>query len=224
MSTSGVVLAEIGSLSVEFARLAQVTGNNKYYDAIARITNEFEAWQNHTKLPGLFPLWLDVSGGCLLSDVVEAHSSSKGPSPQPPEDYPSLDEVNKESVGGRASEQLQEKDRNTFGTDRVDVKEEVKPIAQTQIAQKDDNTFGTDRVDEERKRSRAQGGSQNRDPKTPNEHSSLRKRQADRPFDDCVKSGFKTQFSFDRFTLGGMADSVYEYFPKVSSLPRAERS
>ena len=63
-----VVMAELGSLSVEFTRLAQITKEVKYYDAIARITNEFEAWQNNTRLPGLWPMKVDASG-CKKPDV-----------------------------------------------------------------------------------------------------------------------------------------------------------
>lgn len=56
------MLSEIGSLSVEFTRLAQITKEQKYYDAVARITNELEAWQNHTILPGMWPMAIDASG------------------------------------------------------------------------------------------------------------------------------------------------------------------
>ncbi|KAL4977436.1 glycosyl hydrolase family 47-domain-containing protein [Aspergillus desertorum] len=56
------VLAELGSLSLEFTRLAQLTKQDRYYDAIARITNELEKYQDSTKLPGLWPLNLDASG------------------------------------------------------------------------------------------------------------------------------------------------------------------
>ncbi|KAF3490509.1 mannosyl-oligosaccharide 1,2-alpha-mannosidase IC [Arthroderma uncinatum] len=57
-----VVLAEIGSLSIEFTRLAQITQNNRYYDAIARITNALEKWQPDTSIPGLWPSFIDASG------------------------------------------------------------------------------------------------------------------------------------------------------------------
>lgn len=57
-----VILAEIGTLSLEFTRLAQLTGEPKYYDAIARITDAFEEWQNSTRLPGMWPTSLDASG------------------------------------------------------------------------------------------------------------------------------------------------------------------
>ncbi len=68
-----MVLAEIGSLSVEFTRLAQITKETKYYDAIARITNEFEIWQSNTKLPGLWPLKVDASG-CKKPDRTSANA------------------------------------------------------------------------------------------------------------------------------------------------------
>lgn len=58
-------VAELGSMSMEFTRLAQLTGKQKYYDAIARITNAFEDLQNRengTAIPGIFPQNVDASG------------------------------------------------------------------------------------------------------------------------------------------------------------------
>ncbi|KAK3642088.1 hypothetical protein LTR56_010959 [Elasticomyces elasticus] len=55
-------MAELGSLSLEFTRLAQLTGEPKYYDAIARITDAFEVWQNDTRVPGMWPTTVDASG------------------------------------------------------------------------------------------------------------------------------------------------------------------
>ncbi|KAF1941904.1 class I alpha-mannosidase-like protein [Clathrospora elynae] len=48
--------AEIGSLTLEFTRLSQLTRDPKYYDAVQRITNILEVHQNQTKIPGLFPI------------------------------------------------------------------------------------------------------------------------------------------------------------------------
>ncbi|KAF4556221.1 putative glycosyl hydrolase family 47 protein 2 [Elsinoe fawcettii] len=63
---SSVVMAELGSLSMEFTRLAQLTKENKYYDAIDRVTDAFVEWQtretNQTWLPGMFSLDVDASG------------------------------------------------------------------------------------------------------------------------------------------------------------------
>ncbi|EXJ88920.1 mannosyl-oligosaccharide alpha-1,2-mannosidase [Capronia epimyces CBS 606.96] len=62
------VLAELGSLSVEFTRLAQITREDRYYDAVARITNALQEWQTNTTIPGLWPLKLDASG-CRKPEV-----------------------------------------------------------------------------------------------------------------------------------------------------------
>ena len=51
-----VLLAEIGSLSMEFTRLSQTTGDPKWYDAIHRIMVLFAAEQHKTSLPGLWPI------------------------------------------------------------------------------------------------------------------------------------------------------------------------
>ncbi|RDL38774.1 alpha-1,2-Mannosidase [Venustampulla echinocandica] len=57
--SSSIVLAVLGSLSVEFTRLAQITGNDKYFDAIQRVMNELEKWQDNTGLPGMWPAMVD---------------------------------------------------------------------------------------------------------------------------------------------------------------------
>ncbi|KPI39352.1 Mannosyl-oligosaccharide 1,2-alpha-mannosidase MNS1 [Cyphellophora attinorum] len=49
------LLAEVGSLSVEFTRLSQLTGDPKYYDVIARISKHMVDAQDKTLLPGLWP-------------------------------------------------------------------------------------------------------------------------------------------------------------------------
>ncbi|PSK51727.1 Mannosyl-oligosaccharide 1,2-alpha-mannosidase IC [Elsinoe australis] len=51
-----VLIAEIGSLSMEFTRLSQRTGDSRYFSAIDRVTRIFAAQQNATKLPGLWPV------------------------------------------------------------------------------------------------------------------------------------------------------------------------
>ncbi|KAI8945535.1 glycosyl hydrolase family 47-domain-containing protein [Xylaria longipes] len=56
-------VAELGSLAMEFTRLAQITKENKYYDAVARITDAFYEWQESgTSIPGIFPEHVDASG------------------------------------------------------------------------------------------------------------------------------------------------------------------
>lgn len=50
------MVAELGSLTLEFTRLSQITGNPKWYDAVQRISDAFAAEQSKTLLPGLWPL------------------------------------------------------------------------------------------------------------------------------------------------------------------------
>ena len=57
---SGTLIAEIGSLTLEFTRLSQLTGDVKYYDAVTRIMEEFEKNQETTKLPGLWPVIMNA--------------------------------------------------------------------------------------------------------------------------------------------------------------------
>ncbi|KAL7910885.1 glycoside hydrolase family 47 protein [Trichoderma velutinum] len=58
-----VGIAELGTLSMEFTRLAQLTSDYKYYDAVDRITDALVELQNRgTTIPGLFPENLDASG------------------------------------------------------------------------------------------------------------------------------------------------------------------
>jgi mannosyl-oligosaccharide alpha-1,2-mannosidase len=65
--------AELGSLAMEFTRLAQLTKNPRYYDAVARITNALYEWQERgTKLDGVFPDSIDASG-CNRSVPLSKH-------------------------------------------------------------------------------------------------------------------------------------------------------
>jgi len=60
------LLAHVGSLSLEFTRLSQLTRDPKYFDAIERIKLKLEQTQRQTKLPGLWPLKIDLANGFLV--------------------------------------------------------------------------------------------------------------------------------------------------------------
>ncbi|KAK4209482.1 glycosyl hydrolase, partial [Rhypophila decipiens] len=47
--------ASPGSLSLEFTRLAQLTGQDEYFDAISRVTDFLDETQNQTRIPGMWP-------------------------------------------------------------------------------------------------------------------------------------------------------------------------
>ncbi|TVY60699.1 Mannosyl-oligosaccharide 1,2-alpha-mannosidase IB, partial [Lachnellula suecica] len=70
------LVSEIGSLSLEFTRLSQVTGNPKFFDAIQRIIDTFETQQNMTKLPGLWPTIVNARDENFTSDSNFAIANS----------------------------------------------------------------------------------------------------------------------------------------------------
>ena len=49
------------SLTLEFTRLSLLTGDPKFADAVARIASFLESSQNDSKLPGLWPKWIDFA-------------------------------------------------------------------------------------------------------------------------------------------------------------------
>ncbi|KAF2685562.1 glycoside hydrolase family 47 protein [Lentithecium fluviatile CBS 122367] len=80
-ASNRVVLAEIGSLSVEFTRLAQLTGEDKWYDAVARITDNLAEFQDKTRLPGMWPTYLDASGCKRVDWMAELNKPLQKPLP-----------------------------------------------------------------------------------------------------------------------------------------------
>ncbi|KAI1101080.1 glycoside hydrolase family 47 protein [Jackrogersella minutella] len=62
-----VVSASPGTISLEFTRLSQLTGDPKYYDAISRVMDVFYEGQNRTKLPGLWPMMVSMSRQDVVS-------------------------------------------------------------------------------------------------------------------------------------------------------------
>ncbi|KAK0109929.1 hypothetical protein ONS95_002598 [Cadophora gregata] len=62
-----VLVSEPGSLTLEFTRLSQVTGDPKYYDAVQRVMDLFDAQQDKTKLPGMWPVVINLKN----SDVSD---------------------------------------------------------------------------------------------------------------------------------------------------------
>ncbi|KAH6603172.1 class i alpha-mannosidase [Trichoderma cornu-damae] len=61
-ASPGVLVAEIGSLSMEFTRLSMITGDPKWFDAVQRIADGMAAQQDSTALPGLWPLVVSARG------------------------------------------------------------------------------------------------------------------------------------------------------------------
>lgn len=66
---SSMLVSELGSLSLEFTRLSQLTGDMRWYDAIARITGLFDKQQYRTKIPGLWPVVVNPKRQDLTGDT-----------------------------------------------------------------------------------------------------------------------------------------------------------
>ena len=195
---SHVTMAEIGSLSVEMTRLAQITGRDEYYDAVARITNELEKWQPNTLMPGLWPLKLDASG-CKKTEKAPTKGDRaddavlKEPAPVSPDD----DELLR-------GEDLVPTPEETLSTNYI-VSDEVEDIAKRELPLEvsGENGAGADLKASEGR---------------PSSHQANQK-----TFDiGCIPHGLapeedaKSHF----YGIGGQADSTYEYFPKMHALLR----
>ncbi|KEF54440.1 uncharacterized protein A1O9_09607 [Exophiala aquamarina CBS 119918] len=63
-----MLVSELGSLTLEFTRLSQLTGDMRWYDAITRITDLFDEQQDRTKLPGLWPVVVNPKDKDLTAD------------------------------------------------------------------------------------------------------------------------------------------------------------
>lgn len=69
-----VVSASPGTITLEFARLSQITGDDKYYAAVSRVMDVFHQGQNKTKLPGMWPMYVSMSA----QDVVSGNQFTIG--------------------------------------------------------------------------------------------------------------------------------------------------
>lgn len=173
----------------------------KYYDAVARITDAFELWQNNTRLPGLWPLSVDASGCEMPGRKYNDYQKQPALAPTNlPVVLANVDAVTDEHP---LNEILPpSKDSSSFGSDSADVNNEKKNPADM-YAEKDKSTWADD-VGKE---------GPSRDPP-------IRKRQMPpNPLDLCKPVGLGSpNIAEDRFSIGGEADSTYEYIAKVISL------
>lgn len=69
VAAGDTLIAELGTLSLEFTRLSQLTGDPKFYDAIQRVSDCLDGQQGQTKAPGLFPHTVNARE-CYFGDGV----------------------------------------------------------------------------------------------------------------------------------------------------------
>ncbi|KAI9879241.1 MAG: hypothetical protein M1830_009172 [Pleopsidium flavum] len=209
-ASTRVVLAELGSLSLEFTRLAQITKDAKYYDAVARITNELERWQNNTKLPGMWPISIDASG-CKKSEVrfttpVE-HSRLNGPqnlTAQFPQVPPAS--IKRSSTGlpvQLAAEALVQTSLQLENNDKDDrILTRQSPVA---------SSTGQSITDMAKRQLLDATLANSTNPMASAKTSAFTLSDT-----ECQMQGLASppKIGAETFTLGGMSDSVYEYLPK----------
>lgn len=215
------VLAEIGSLSMEFTRLAQLTGEHKYYDAVARITDNLEAFQNHTKLPGMWPTYLDISGcGKVYIDMPPQEPL------KPPNDL--MDQITLPS----STQHLSPEGKEYIPLHKPDpIVLEPNGASPAYVHSKDnkeDPALGTaekgairtwdGKTLQKRQLEADEVEPHNLEPNVENfvaaEASPVTATKSKSP--ECVPQGFVSTSDYGReeYTLGGMSDSTYEYLPK----------
>lgn len=69
-----VVSASPGTITLEFSRLSQLTGDHKYYAAVSQVMDLFHRDQNKTRLPGMWPMMVSMS----QKDVVFGYQFTIG--------------------------------------------------------------------------------------------------------------------------------------------------
>jgi mannosyl-oligosaccharide alpha-1,2-mannosidase len=206
-ASSSVCLAEMGSLSLEFTRLAQITGDQKYYDAIARITDNFEDFQNRTSVPGLWPLSFDASG-CANPWTQQEMQKNGLVNPRKDESSFGADsETDTKSKPASAVGPDARKDQSSFGDDSSASNIERRQVRQegattvTGAGLGDIDSSSTDRsvfvaqIEEKM--------------------AAMPTKKYPKPISSCLPfDGFQS-VQRDEYALGGRADSTYEYLPKV---------
>lgn len=194
-ASSRTVLAELGSLSMEFTRLAQITGKNGYYDAIARITNELEQFQPETKIPGLWPKVIDTSG-CKKPEHL----------PQLPEDQshqvPVLSRPRIDRTIPTTPGQVQERSRVDDWPERT--------VGGNAGHAANDQQLHKRQLDMDAS-SEKPSGYMSSPGQDPTQHNNF---PADKV--DCQPQGLSSPPNVlsEHFSFGGAADSTYEYLPK----------
>ncbi|PTB69206.1 glycoside hydrolase family 47 protein [Trichoderma citrinoviride] len=180
-----VGIAELGTLSMEFTRLAQLTSEYKYYDAVDRITDALvELQKQGTSIPGLFPESLDASG-CNHTATALRSSLSQAAQKQMDDDLSKKPENYIPGKGTKTGPQTVEKqpaEKQNVSASENEPVEKAKQVPPQQTAKRGAPPFGAD------------GFTANW---------------------DCVPQGLVVSgYGFQQYHMGGGQDSAYEYFPK----------
>ncbi|KAK9449549.1 glycosyl hydrolase family 47-domain-containing protein [Limtongia smithiae] len=91
-----MIFSQVGSLTLEFTRLSQITKNWSYYSFIQRVTDQLEEALKSSPIPGLWPLRMDISGCKTAQEEATSDSSptsrKQETSSRPPKQMPDISE------------------------------------------------------------------------------------------------------------------------------------
>jgi mannosyl-oligosaccharide alpha-1,2-mannosidase len=214
-------LAELGSLSMEFTRLAQITRDPRYYDAVARITLALSEWQDRgTMLDGVFPDNVDASG-CNRTEVAKQapYSNEKDPVLVPAQ-------VNEEPIGFQPTTKSNKPSPATDKTIRKSTSESGQ--VESKVASGDSGKIGTSKKLAKRLSEGMPPVNQTLSKSTQPTVDPITGLPLDIPAAkakigstvgnwDCVPQGLEpaSPYGMNKFSMGGGQDSTYEYFPKA---------
>lgn len=205
---SGV--AEMGTLSMEFTRLAQLTGKDKYYDAVARIDDAMHEFQNregHTAplLSGIFPENIDASGCNRTATelrAIEAASpqaqeqAAAAGTPDGPQGYGPPKKAPGPEVELRDDGRL-----DPAGASKKPGKRDVAPPTVPKGSPADTHWSSSYRA----------GSGSSRGPPANQQPLGANGLPANW---DCVPQNLTASVGMQQYGMGGSQDSAYEYFPK----------
>jgi mannosyl-oligosaccharide alpha-1,2-mannosidase len=220
-------LAELGSLTMEFTRLAQLTKEPRYYDAVARVTNALSEYQDRgTKLGNVFPENIDASGCNRTMAQLATPVSPPKDIILPPADLDKEPEGYKPDIPQTVREPRPVKKSANGGPPTLELNIMPGDVNVAHISESVEEPNGAklkrDAPPQEAAISN-QSTSTATDPVTglPAELSGVKDNVGTSLETewDCVAQGLDSPSAYgsDKFSMGGGQDSTYEYFPKVSS-------
>lgn len=229
-------LAELGTLSMEFTRLAQLTKQAKYYDAVARITNALEEWQSRgtTGLAGVFPTDVDASGCNRSALVINKSLASDNSLPLVPLSADSdgykaptpKNVVEPKPVKSKGAKEMGDIELSiTPGQPSRAHLESVQKLPEKPMSDTPKNAKRAESSADLANSTLAPGGTSNADGSSTASpaglDAELARDETETPTKaiedwDCESQGLDSaNLGRDTFGMGGSQDSAYEYFPKV---------
>ncbi|KAI1486362.1 glycosyl hydrolase family 47-domain-containing protein [Biscogniauxia mediterranea] len=205
---ASVSVAELGSLAMEFTRLAQITKENKYYDAVARITDAFYEWQERgTTLSGIFPEHVDASG---CNRTAQSELDTQKNNELGTDDTKIYAGNNKPEFGPEGGETSEGElhgfgKRHVAGTPDEDATVPAKVIENGEEIHVDADTVVVPKWTPPHPDRRTSGKES---------RSTLGQEPVEKPLSKCVPQGLAPASWLEQYSMGGSQDSTYEYFPK----------